>query len=158
MSDTHLTDDQIQSYLDNPEITNREKIEQHLSICSICRQAVAQYRALYTDLQKDFAPAFSRNFSKNVITALSGSEENRWQRYESGFIAAFFLVGIAVSFYFLNPLPHLTSAGVAIVDYVKEYLFKYVTNINGNLPFIAIAIVIFFLVQIFDKKLIKPKV
>jgi len=158
MNDNHLSDDQIQNYLDNPQSSDREKIDQHLSRCSICQQTVNQYCVLYADLKIDFTPVFSKNFSRNVTTALSGSEETRWQKYESGFIVAFFLIGIAVSLYFLNPLPHLTSAGSAIVNYIREYLIKFVPDINGNLPFVIVAILIFFLVQLFDKKLIKPKI
>lgn len=158
MKDIHLSDDQIQNYLDNPRSSEREKIDQHLSSCSICQQTVHHYRTLYADLTLDFTPAFSKNFSKNVITALSSLEESRLQRYESGFIVAFFLIGIAVGLYFLNPLPHLTSVGNDIVIYIKVYLIKYVPDINFNLPFVVVVILIFFLIQILDKKLIKPKV
>jgi len=158
MKHGHLSDEQIQQYLDDKNRSNGVAIDEHLKICPDCQINFDLYKDLYTSLQTDFIPDFSPAFSKKVISSLGTTSEGRWEKLESGFIASIILIGIAVSFYFINPLPLLTETGNSLLTTLPAYGSDLLSKLNGNLSFVLIAIIIFFLVEVFDKKLLKPKV
>ncbi len=158
MTNNHLSDEQIQQYLDDKNKNNGLAIEKHLENCPDCQHTLNLYKDLYTSLQKDFIPEFSPAFSKKVITKVQATGESRWERLESGFIISIILIGLAVSFYFINPLPLLTETGNSLLNSLPSYGSALLSKLNGNLSFVLIAVVIFLLVEVFDKKLLKPKV
>jgi len=154
----HLSDEQIQQYLDDRDRNNGLDIEEHLKSCPDCQKNFDQYKGLYSSLQIDTVPKLSPNFAHNVVSSLPDITENKWEQYESGFVISLVLIGLAISFYFINPLPFLAETGNAVLSKLPSYGSDLLSKLNGNLPFVLIAIVIFFLVEVFDKKLLKPKV
>ena len=156
MTNNHLSDEQIQQYLDDKNTNNG--IEKHLQNCPDCQHNFSLYKDLYTSLHKDFIPELSPAFSKNVISSLGTTGESRWEKLESGFIVSIILIGLAISFYFINPLPLLTETGNSLLNSLPAYGSDLLSKLNGNLSFVLVAVVIFFLVEVFDKKLLKPKV
>jgi hypothetical protein len=153
----HLSDEQIQSYLDKQPNQNIQMIEEHLSACPSCMKSVQEYRQLYTSLETDPFPSLSTDFTERVVSRVSGSEESRWQFFESGFIITFFLFGIAAALYFVNPLPFLTNSINTLVVTISEFAAKFLPELNGNTPIFVVAVLIFLLVELVDKKLLRSR-
>jgi len=153
----HLTEEQFQDYLDNLDNFDKIYFEEHLRICSSCQKNLEIYQELYTALNSDPFPALSNDFSAQVVSAISGPQESRWQLFESGFTIAIFLFGIAASLYFFNPLPFLNNVATNILNNLGEYATKFLPEFNGSMPIFIVAIIIFLLVEIIDKKLIRSR-
>jgi len=157
MSQQHLNDEQIQDYLDNRMTDKSSSVANHLRQCAQCQHELALYRELYMTLEKDPVPKLAVDFADRVIAQLPGAGMSRWEKLESGFIAAIILIALAVSTYFVNPLPLLIETGKSLWHSLPLLNNDLLTKLNGNLPLLLIAIVIFLLVEVFDKKLIKHK-
>ena len=153
----HLTEEQIQSYLDKKDSMNSIGIEKHLERCVSCQKNLEEYRNLYSALNTDLFSGLPKDFSAKVVSAVSDPQESRWQIFESGFIIAFFLFGIAASIYFVNPLPFLTNAASNIFNFLGGYATKYLPELNGNLPIFIVAILIFLVVEVVDKKILRSR-
>jgi len=153
----HLNDEQIQSYLDNQDRFDKTYIQEHLKTCTFCQENLKEYRNLYTALNTDSFPALPKDFSTQIVSAISNPQESRWQFFESGFIIAFFLFGISASLYFVNPLPFIANVVSNIIGNLGEYATKFIPELNGGLPIFIVAIVIFLLVEIIDKKILRPR-
>jgi len=153
----HLTEEEFQDYLDkNTRLSSRD-IEEHINICGTCQKSLEVYRELYTALETDPFPALTEDFSAQIVSKISEPQESRWQLFESGSIIAFFLFGIAASVYFVNPLPFLTNVVNNIIGNLGAYATKFLPEFNGSLPVFIVAIVILLLVEIIDKKLLRPR-
>jgi hypothetical protein len=87
----HLTEEQIQGYLDKQKSSDTINIEDHLKVCASCQKNLEEYRELYTALNTDHFPSLSKDFSAQIVSAVSDPQESRWQLFESGFTIAFFL-------------------------------------------------------------------
>jgi hypothetical protein len=153
----HITEEQIQDYLDKQDSINTSDIEKHLQICSSCQKNLAEYQELYTVLNSDPFPELPKDFSTQVLSAVSDTQESRKQLFESGSIMAFFLFGIAASLYFVNPLPFLTNVITNMMNHLGEYASQFLPELNGNIAIYIAAILIFLLVEIVDKKILKPR-
>jgi predicted anti-sigma-YlaC factor YlaD len=67
----HLTDPQIQDYLDgNVAPEQRETLREHIDQCERCRSILTSYQNLYFHLEDDRDVALPRNFTKNVLAVL----------------------------------------------------------------------------------------
>ena len=157
MSQEHLNDKQIQDYLDNRTPDKSSFVANHLRQCTRCRQELALYRELYMTLEKDPLPKLPVDFADKVIARLPVAGGSRWDKLESGFIAAIILVTLAVSTYFVNPLPLLIETGKSLWHNLPFLNSDLLSKLNGNLSLLLIAVLIFLLVEVFDKKLIKHK-
>jgi len=153
----HLTDEQIQAYLDKQENYDSKTTKDHLNVCMSCRRRVEEYGELYTALNTDLFTSLPKNFSEQVVSAVSDPQESRWRFFESGFIIAFFLFGIAASIYFVNPLPFLLNVANNIINNLGGYVTKYLPELNGSLPIFVVAIVILLLVEVIDKKVLRSR-
>ncbi len=68
MATAHLTDQQIQDYLDeNLTQEQASMFRGHLQSCKECRIELAQYRALYSELQAEVAFKLSPDFPASVM-------------------------------------------------------------------------------------------
>jgi hypothetical protein len=153
----HLSEEQIQLYLDKQDRQNIESLEAHLKTCPSCMKSIEEYKHLYEALNMDPFPSLSNDFSEQVVSKISGSENSRSQFFESGFTIAFFLFGIAASLYFVNPLPFITNIANNIFGYLGGVTLKFLPELNGNFPIFLVAILIFLLVEVIDKKLLRSR-
>ena len=64
----HLSDDNIQDYLDG-NISSRERVDvqRHLEECGQCRDLVASYQDVFVALEKDTDFELHKNFTRKVI-------------------------------------------------------------------------------------------
>lgn len=154
----HITEDQIQDYLDQQDSFPATDIEKHLKICSSCQKNLEEYQELYIALKSEPFSDLSKNFPTRVLSAISDTHEDKKQLFESGSIMAFFFIGIAASLYFVNPLPFFTNVITNMINHLGEFTSKFLPELNGNTPIFIAAILIFLLVEIIDKKILKPHI
>jgi hypothetical protein len=105
----HLTDEEIQDYLDGNLLQERIfTINSHLSVCELCKSEINQYKSLYTELSKKVNLEFSVNFSKNVIAKIH-KESRSWLPNLSDTLLAIigFAVVIGTIIYFVDFAPFL---------------------------------------------------
>jgi anti-sigma factor RsiW len=113
MIDRHLTDDELQSYLDGHPLSDREWVEKHLRVCDRCREELARYEQLYMELAEDKGHELSPDFADSVISRLPERPAPR-PRWQPAHILALILgaiAGLSALAYFVG----LKATGKSIV-------------------------------------------
>ena len=162
---THLTDEEIQDYLDgNLSHQKRIFLEAHLKTCDSCQAALKQYQSLYVGLKQDQVFDLPKSFAKSVIARLPMAEKAK-----SGFNYSDILLGILAilitaftSFYYLDlgslgkrltniPLPHY-EIGTTLVEAAKGL----VAALEGNLSLLVVGILVLLVTGALDRILFQP--
>jgi hypothetical protein len=100
----HLTDEQIQDYLDGNPVVNTKEIEDHLEKCEACRTELARYRDLSTALSEDVGFELAPNFAADVVASLEeeGAEKFFYKVAKVILWAAGIFTALAVLIRFTN--------------------------------------------------------
>lgn len=161
----HLTDEEIQDYLDgNVSRETTLQVKEHVQVCRRCREALKHYRSLYVGLEDDAGFELSKGFAGTVIRRLPAEAEA--ESHFGTLNVLLMVLGVAVSlgmtlhFIDLKPLGQALSdllpgpeLGTGLLDLVKGLL----VGLNGNVEFLAIALLIFFLVASLDRLVFQPR-
>jgi anti-sigma factor RsiW len=93
----HLSDDEIQSYLDGTSSEYNEPVAQHLAECEQCRQELQVYRALYGSLSDAPVESLAPGFSDRLLARLPNApvRANGWQLSER-LVAIFAIAAVAL--------------------------------------------------------------
>lgn len=106
MKSEHLTDKQIQEYLDAGKHKD-QIIQKHISICEECRRLVEIYSALYRDLAAPVSAAIPIGIADSVLVRIP-AYERRAKKTEYMNILLFIGLGVlllGVTQYFTDLLP-----------------------------------------------------
>lgn len=165
MSLKHLTDEEIQDYLD--ENLSREiaiLTKRHLESCSLCREAVKQYQGVYAGLDQDKGFDLSKGFAKSVVKILPEQKEakppfdllNVFLMILGVIVAA----GVTIRYVDLRPLgsalshllpgPQLGSGAVAFVE-------DLLAGLNGNLGLLILGVLTLVIIGGLDRFLLQPR-
>jgi hypothetical protein len=162
---THLTDEEIQEYLDG-NLSQQKRIfaEAHLETCEFCQATLKQYQSLYVELKQDQGFDLPRTFAKSVLARLPIAPKTK-----SGFNYSDILLGVLAiiitaftSFYYLNLsllgkrlthifLPHY-EIGTTLVEAAKGI----VTALQGNLSLLVVGILVLLVTGALDRILFQP--
>ncbi len=105
MDDRHLTDDEIQDYLDTrlPELAGR--VEKHTASCDKCKSMLKDYASLYSGLSDDTGFELSDDFTNGVVASIHKNEREPFlSRFGNQILAA---TGIAAAVAALVMLPDI---------------------------------------------------
>jgi predicted anti-sigma-YlaC factor YlaD len=91
---THLTEHEIQEYLDGAVPDNQARVEEHMATCRGCRMTLDEYRVLYSGLADDSAFKPPAGLSRKVLARI---EEKHERRPLPILEDALLLVGVVVS-------------------------------------------------------------
>lgn len=134
MSSSHLTDEQLQSYLDGNQAGGG--IEDHLKSCARCRQALAAYKSLYSAMADDPGVRLAPNFADAVMARLPRHDAiaehesiRRLNVRDSIAVFAAFIAFLAAAIYFLKP----TSFAETLTGWFG------LSNLSGNQFFSDVA-------------------
>lgn len=72
----HLTDDEIQDYLDHNPQANDSEIKIHLSECPVCSESLMLYQNIYTELSEEHEINLSPGFAAKVVGSLHKNSLN----------------------------------------------------------------------------------
>ncbi len=112
----HLSDAELQAYLDREASISREEMEAHLHACAHCRSNLAAYRRLYGGLKDETGFLLSANFADAVAARIEKRGERKADLLELSLIVTALISGLAAVLYFFDPgavFKNLLQQGVA---------------------------------------------
>ncbi|MGB7062743.1 MAG: hypothetical protein WBF13_10400 [Candidatus Zixiibacteriota bacterium] len=165
MSLKHLTDEEIQNYLDgnlSREIAILTK--RHLESCPLCREAVKQYQGVYAGLDKEEGFELSKGFAKSVVKMLppQGETKSPFDLLNIFLTILGIVVGAGVTVYYvdLRPLGRAFShvlpgpeLGSGVVAFVENLLI----GLNGNLGLLILGVLTLLIIGGLDRLLLQPR-
>jgi hypothetical protein len=103
MAVKHLTDGEIQSYLEGAWPPNTE-ISRHLKKCAICQQELQSYRQVYRALKQDSGFELSSGFAESVMGRLTATTMSTSQSslINSILIILGSIITLGITLYFTN--------------------------------------------------------
>jgi len=166
MSLRHLTDEEIQEYLDeNLSPENELLFDTHLEICPHCQESLKQYQSLYVGLANDKGLNLSKNFTESVVSRFPvEAEVKSYFNYANVFLTILGIsIAVGVTFYyvdlkplgraFLNIILPQYEFGSAFVASAKSFL----VGLNGNLSLLAFAGLTLLIIAALDRALVQPR-
>jgi anti-sigma factor RsiW len=140
---THLTDEELQNYLDGNISPSQASIfEQHLESCKKCQVELEHYQSLYAGLKDDTALALSPDFSNAVIKAVHAEAKKAFlaRLWNMLLPVLGIAVGIGVMVVYVDFKPFLKAFGDslnptryfdnAVLTNLNEVLGKLNVNLN----------------------------
>ena len=162
----HLTDDEIQDYLDG-NLTQRDWVlaEKHLKTCPLCQEALKQYKALYVGLKHELGFELSQNFAKAVIRRLPAQEE---AEPHFDFLNIFLIIfgalsSLGVALYYVNlktlgkAFSNLLSFQQEFISGILEPIKNLYLGLNGSIGFLIFVGLSLAIIVALDHFLMKPK-
>jgi hypothetical protein len=157
MSIKHISDEDIQSYMDGIDMENRAFIEEHLNSCTLCHNTLKAYQEVYQGISNAEIKELSPEFSDRIMADLERKMENKSQLKETLSLIGLFLVGSTVSFYFVNPFSSLPNLFKALFSTTIQYIEELLPTFNGYSSIIIMVVLILIIVEVLDKKVVKTK-
>ena len=123
----HLTEEEIQAYLDAPPGEADAEIRHHLETCRQCREVLEDYETLYGKLADDPAYAIPHDLAASVLSGLGLGEAGRRLGLPGDIVLvacaiAAMLVGVLL-FADLGPILDAASESARpVIAYVAPYL------------------------------------
>ncbi len=103
MSVEHLTDEELQAYLDGASVENRAALESHLRTCRHCRKELLAYRFVEEEFCAEPGETFSVRFEDAIIERIVRMERGRLGLKDYLVLSFSFLTCVGMVIYgFLN--------------------------------------------------------
>lgn len=128
--DEHLSDAQLQAYLDDDAALNRKWADAHLRSCRNCRQALSTYRQLYRGLADEGGFMLSANFVANVAARVESQKHSRFEYLENGLMVLLGLVALASILVF-------TDWGSLLMEFIRSGNISLVPSFVKDLPLLS---------------------
>lgn len=151
VSDNHLSDRQLQAYLDGAAGADRDSIEAHLRRCNACRSQLNLYRAVEKELSTSPGFMLSADFAEQVIEQADPRPSLKANRFEnlsivfllvSGVITLSFFVDLSqFARYFLELIPNFSP-----IEHVAEGI-----SIDLSWPIYAAVFLVLIVVSRLDR-------
>ncbi len=155
----HLTDDQIQAYLDKNKLENLNDIEDHLQVCQKCRFNINTYRQIFTALSnEDELPVLSNNFSFTTISKIEKANEKKWNIFENILITLTFIVSISLSIYFFDIVNFASYFREIDFSLFTGFAKELVNTLSPNFIYLFAALLITIVVELLDRFKIQQSV
>jgi predicted anti-sigma-YlaC factor YlaD len=162
---THLTDEEIQDYLDgNLSHQSRVFLEAHLKTCESCQVALKQYQSLYVGLKQDQEFDLPRTFAKSVVVRLPMAEKAK-----SGFNYSDILLGILAilvtaftTLHFLDlgllgrSLSYIPLPQFELIERLFDAAKNLVAALQANLSLLVVGILVLLVTGALDRILFQP--
>ena len=148
MATEHLTDEQIQNYLDgNLPHDQVSFLKGHIQSCPNCQSELAHYRGLYVELKEDVAFDLSSHFFTSVMKAVQAEAKKAFLTRLWNVLLPILGVaaGIGVMIYFIDFKPFLKifsdslNPGRYFDSAVLSNLNQVFAKLNVNLNIIVFA-------------------
>ncbi|MFQ5633173.1 MAG: anti-sigma factor family protein [bacterium] len=155
----HLSDEDLQAYLDGVHGVNRVETEAHLMICKDCQHALEAYRHVYTALQNEPSSVFSLASENAIMQKISIESEKFGQAIEWLLFAISAIFGLAMTGYILMT----AVTGEQLSDFVQyiQGLFSFVKSTNAvspkNISLLLMTSVVLAALHFLDKYLFQKK-
>jgi len=154
----HLSEEEIQDYLDSSPSSVDQTAEEHLKTCELCKGVVEEYRRVYAELKADKGFELSPDFSASVISRLPKEEVSR-----SGISYAMILMaGISVLVLFSTAIYLLNWKGLTqvisgifspysgTISVYGELIGRFFANLNINVGLLALSALVLLVISLLD--------
>lgn len=164
MSD-HLSDDEIQEYLERADAEKGGAAGMHLQRCARCRRTLSSYRSIVTELGRETDFALSPRFTDRVIAAVTDDAPALFgiRISDTLFSTVGFIVGLGVSMLLVDfksigrALLSLNFKNMNVFPHVYASLKAFLGNMNVNAGLLAFAVFIFLLYFLMDQFIARTK-
>jgi len=153
----HLTDEDLQKYLDKDPELNKTEVDRHLKNCDQCRQNYMVYKQLYAGLADETGFMLSADFSESVVSRIRKKREKTYSFFESVLLAIAGLFSVGILFYFTNLGDVLLSVFKKNIQDIEPFLRGIGDVLGGNLTIFIFAIIIIILFGVADKLIFQIK-
>jgi predicted anti-sigma-YlaC factor YlaD len=165
MSKRHLTDDELQSYLDSDLLDNREWIEAHLQVCEHCREELASYQELCSELTREVGFGLPPEFAESVVSKILRPGATASRKGLLSLLASIFAlaVGFAALGYFtdLKPLlgfaEHIGYETTSLIISISSSFSQLFSALNMNTHLLLYVAMVLVLTLILDQVLLHKK-
>jgi len=130
----HLSENEIQEYLDNTVSTGKQEIITHLDSCQLCRNRVKEYETLFFQLKKAEPAELSPDFAAKMMAKIKAEVPAPSPRPVWSIILSFAgaILGLVTIFYFINITPLLESIKTSrLQEYINQILLSKIEKITG---------------------------
>jgi hypothetical protein len=164
MSLRHLTDEEIQEYLDgNLSQQKTFLVKRHLETCPICQESVKRYQSLYAGLASDEGFDLPYDFAKSVVSRLPVEAHVKSHfNFANIFLAVSGIIvalSIAVRYLDLKPLgqtiSNILSAQYEFVLGVAESLKTFLSGLNTNRGLLIFGVLALLVIVTLDHFLVR---
>ena len=147
----HLTEEELQQYSSGgtPAITA------HVQSCRQCREQIAVYHDIADTLKRDEA-ILPADFEQRVQARIASLDVRKNQIRESAILWLIYAIASSVAVYFTIPLLPLSEQFGSVFKKLAEIIGGIGSSIPVSALFIVIPVVILLLVELLDRKLLKP--
>ena len=147
----HLTDDEIQKYLDKDSSVDNYEIKSHLQNCKQCRQSMILYKKLYSGLADDTGFLLSANFSHTVISQLESKSRNNTKIFEGLLVSIAVVISLGLTIYFTNLDKVFLKVYQSNAQKINDAFESILGLVGGQVTLLSFAIIILFLIGFADK-------
>ncbi len=163
---THISDEQIQDYLDHREVKRDVPLVRHIRQCPDCRARLHQYRMLYRGLKAADEPCLSEDFAANTMRTIRSLPIESPAGNRIGWLQGICVVtpiAAAVIYFFgtswiTTLLGTLTRVSTWQSQFeVFDIVVKGIRSLQDGATIVAAAAVILAGVAVLDKALAKAK-
>ena len=165
MGRKHLTDKEIQTFLDSKRSDQEMERNHHLKNCEICQRNLKYYQNLYVGLEKEPGFKLPGNFAKIVVSKLPNKQAVPFlsPSVEIALIITGIILALGTTFYFIDLKPlsgiigRIALPKMAVNTSFLQPIKNLLADLNGSLilvPFAALALIA---VALFDRIIHKVK-
>ena len=160
----HLTDYQIQELLSEENRLRKSFYDDHLSLCSKCREKLAEYKKLILNVEYADDIKISLDFTEKVLSRTKQLETQKSVYSILAFLLPFVFGAstLVVLEYFeiisLLPFAHNSIAFIGnIISTISTNLFSWLPSLNVSIELVAVSVVSIGLYHLLDLLLVKPR-
>ncbi len=156
MAVKHLSEEQIQDFLDGNRSASEKGLKKHLESCAVCKKTLAQYQNLYLGLKQEPEFQLPSNFAHTVISRLPQMEKAlaRFQVSDIfiGITGVAALIGALIYFIDIKIFADLIAKISSLGSVAKN-----LTALNGGLMVLGLAGLTLLFTATLDWLLVTPR-
>jgi hypothetical protein len=162
----HLTEEEIQGYLDNIPNSVNKFVEEHLRSCQLCQKALEGYRRLYAGLKTDKGFELCPDFTEKFFSKLSAvpASKSRLNYTEILLVILGLVAGICIPLYFMG-WKHISQKITAILQPQINLMItswnlveKVLQNLHINMNLLLLSGLTLLIVYLLDYIFFRKKV
>ncbi len=161
----HLSDEEIQDYLDGSLSSANREIKEHLETCQLCKAVLEEYRKVYAELRVDKGFELSQGFANSVISKLPQKARSRsFANHAAIFFIILGLIFGGCSMFYLAGWKYISQGITNIfqpqLDFISTLwgtMGRLLTNLNIDFGLLLISGLILFIISMLDQMLFHKK-
>jgi hypothetical protein len=162
MAVRHLTDDEIQEYLDNTLIST---LAAHIQNCDACEEQIQQYKNLYAGLKKETSFSMPPTFAQMVIDRIKHASEEAFSVRVLPLLMAFvgLIVGLGATFYFIGieklaaNWKEFSNLQKYFAPQVFSFLSNFISRLHLDFGLLGSAVFIIMIMIMIDHFILRSK-